>query len=212
MANFKDITGQKFGRLTAIRVVGKTKNGITIWLCKCDCGNTTEVRSTCLRSGESQSCGCITKERVSARNYRHGMFGTRIYEIWRKMRRRCRCKSEKSYRDYGGRGIRVCDEWNNSKTGFDNFYRWSMSNGYAENLSIDRIDNNGNYEPSNCRWATMKEQSNNRRSNHNVSYRGKEQTISEWADELHIDQRLLRQTLSRHNWDLEQALKNIEKN
>lgn len=201
-----DISGQRYGRLTAKKIIGKSKNGTAIWQCQCDCGNMTEILSTVLKSGETKSCGCLLKERVAETSRRHGMYGTRIYEIWRKMRRRCRCESEKAYKDYGGRGIKVCDEWNDAKTGFLIFYQWAMENGYADDLTIDRIDVNGNYEPNNCRWATVKEQANNRRNNRKVTYEGETKTVSEWADILDVNQCILWHKLKKHNWNLQEVM------
>lgn len=168
-----DLTGQKFGRLTAIEKHSK-QNGHIVWLCQCDCGNTATVQGTRLKQGRTNSCGCLWVESIANFNHserrkettrkaktKHGMKGTRVYRIWQAMKSRCGNSNVPCYSYYGGRGIKVCDEWLNS---FESFYEWSMVNGYAADLTIDRIDVNGNYEPSNCRWVTMAEQNKNKRS------------------------------------------------
>lgn len=206
MANMIDISGKTFNGLTAIKPIGKYKSGNTIWLCKCECGNFCEVESHLLRSGKQKSCGCYPSERMKIMNTKHNGFGTRLYEIWRQMNRRCYGKNTKAYKDYGGRGISICEEWHD----FDTFRKWAFSSGYTDSLTIDRIDVNGNYCPENCRWATVKEQANNRRSCHFVEYQGENHTISEWADIYGINQVRLWDHLSRCNWDMGKALEHMK--
>lgn len=150
----KDLTGNQYTRLTVIKF-SHMKDKHSYWLCKCICGKYKTVRSDCLKSKLVQSCGCLNDE---AKVVKHGQYGTKLYHVWGTMKYRCNNPNDKHFHRYGGRGIKVCDEWND----FIPFYKWATNHGYKEGLTIDRINNDGNYEPSNCRWVTIQEQQRNK--------------------------------------------------
>jgi len=202
-----DITGQKFNRLTAIEPCYCKKGKGWYWKFKCDCGNEKVMFLSAVKNGYSKSCGCLTREVASVRgksNTKHGLSKHPLYKKWRGIKQRCFLKSRDGYENYGGRGITMCDEWL-GKNGFYNFYNWAIQNGYKKGLTIDRIDVNGNYEPTNCRWVTMKTQGNNRRNNKLIEYKGTTHTIAEWADIIGVNRSNIHNRL--HNgWTIEEAL------
>jgi len=182
--DYEDLTGKKFGQLTVIKeaVVDKDYRGNKKWLCRCDCGNIAVVKGSYLKCGHTVSCGCYQRKRTSETRYKHGDSCDRLFNIYNKIKRRCYNHRCKNYKDYGERGISVCEEWLDKESGYLNFKKWALENGYEENLSIDRIDNNGNYEPSNCRWATYKIQANNKRNNRIIEINGVKKNATQWAE------------------------------
>jgi hypothetical protein len=203
----KDISGLRFGRLIAVEIVGITKKQERIWKCKCDCGNETEVTVVRLMNGTTKSCGCIQKELSSKRaktgiSKIHGYHGTRVYICYKSMMERCCNPNNRAYKNYGGRGIKICDEWmHNPKA----FIDWALNNGYKDNLTIERINVNGNYEPSNCKWATIKQQNNNRRSNKFITINNETKTLQEWADYVGILSSTINRRINK-GWDYERAV------
>lgn len=201
---FTDLTGSKFGRWTVIRYEGINKLHRSMWMCRCECGTEKVIAGYSLTRGGTKSCGCLAKELVIDRNkkrFTHKMSKSRLYEIWALIKQRCYNKKNKDYKSYGGRGIAMCDEW---KKDFISFFDWSMANGYNPKLTIDRVNNNGNYSPDNCRWATLQEQANNKRVNRLISYKNEIHTIAEWARQVNIKERIIRSRLSM-GWSFEKA-------
>lgn len=160
MSKINDLTGKKFGRLKVVRYYGSNKNGRALWLCQCECGNTKVIVGNSLINKATISCGCYNKEHSKNIHTKHNMSYSKIYKVWNGMKTRCYNKNFLYYCNYGGRGIKICDEWKND---FSKFYEWAINNGYKEGLTIDRINNDGNYEPNNCRWVTRAEQNRNKR-------------------------------------------------
>lgn len=181
MSRLVNIAGERYGRLTVVKKVEKPKDKKSkeaFWLCKCDCGNDKVVPGYYLRSGTTKSCGCYNIDNLKSRKGvkyggKHGMYDSRIYKNYQGMKARCLNPKHKHYNNYGERGITICDEWL-GEDGFLNFYEWAIANGYEDNLTIDRIDNDGNYEPSNCRWADHSIQGFNRRiqANNKTGHKG----------------------------------------
>jgi len=201
-----DLTGRRFGRLVVLYDTGERKGGQVVWRCRCDCGNKVNVVGRSLTSGNTTSCGCYNRERVVEVKTKHGMKrqgGTHpIYQTWHAMLQRCEYPNDKHYKDYGGRGIKVRDEWHDAQA----FIDWALANGWQRGLTLDRIDNDGNYEPSNCRWVTRKEQAWNRRSNRLITFNGKTQPMSQWAEELNIPYHALNHRINGYHWPVERAL------
>lgn len=200
----KDHTGERFGKLTVLRFSRKQK-GRYYWICKCDCGNEKEVCIIDLKAGNTRSCGCIRREnptRIKIRN----LSKTRLHKIYTNMKNRCLNKNEERYKDYGGRGIKICDEWLVKYDGFLSFYEWALNNGYTENLTLDRIDNNGNYCPENCRWIDTKEQSRNKRTNILITINNETKCIKDWCVLYGIKVPAVYNYAKRNNVSLESSL------
>lgn len=204
-----DITNNRYGKLVAIER-SKNISGKTAWKCKCDCGNITYVSTSNLTCNRIRSCGCLKLEKLLERSTTHNQRHTVLYSVWRGLRQRCNNPKHASYHNYGGRGITVCEEWDKS---FQSFYEWSYANGYStENqkdeklkLTIDRIDNNGNYEPSNCRWVDRKTQARNMRNTKLIEFNGEIKSISEWCEIYSIKKGSFN-TRIKYGWAIEEAL------
>lgn len=203
-----NLVGKRFGRLTAVTLsperFGPRKR--TAWVCRCDCGATTIVKTSDLTTGNTRSCGCLARDLLSARKQTHGFTRgdrkPRLYRIWQNMRQRCYDPNFTNAHRWGGRGIKVCDEWND----FEAFRTWALANGYRPNLSIDRIDNDGGYAPSNCRWATPVEQARNTSQTRFITYDGVTKPAAEWAEEVGLTPKTLTQRIDKYGWTPAEAI------
>lgn len=208
MSSMIDLTGERFGRLTVIRSEGKNRNGSYMWLCECDCGNTKVLNSGELRRGNVRSCGCLSRELARERFTKHGYSRTKIYSEWKKMIQRCGGNNAYNSLKYSQRGIKVCDLWLNDFHAFLDHV--SQLPHYDEpGYSLDRIDNDGDYEPGNVRWADAITQANNRTNNVYITYEGETHTMSEWARILGMSYSKLKWRLYS-GWPIEKRLKLIE--
>ena len=189
--------GDKYGRLTAVKFIEIKKNGHQYWLFKCDCGNEKIICVNNVKRGNTKSCGCLYAT--------HGMYGTRAHTSWKSMKGRCLNKNYSDYKNYGGRGIKVCKEW----LTFENFFE-DMGER-PENKSLDRIDNNKGYSKENCKWSTQKEQMNNTRRNHLLTYKGKTQNIKQWSEEVEINYSTLCSRISQFEWSISKAFQKNNK-
>lgn len=182
----KDLKGMKFNRLYTLEF--SHMNGRrTIWTCKCDCGNIVKVESSHLQSGHTKSCGCLLRENAHHINFKTGLSTTKLYYAYRNMRNRCYYKKGNMFHCYGERGITVCEEWLNKDNGFEIFSKWAFENGYNENLTLDRKDNDKAYSPDNCRWVDMFVQANNKRNNRYVKINGEIGTVGNMARKYDVD-------------------------
>lgn len=188
-----NLTGRVFGRLTASSISGRNKSGKVLWMCTCNCGNVTCVTSQALVSKATQSCGCLHKEGLVDRLTTHGLTDSSENQIWRAIKKRCYNEKHQQYKDYGGRGITMCDEW---KESFEAFYR-DMGARPSLDYTIDRKDNDLGYSKENCRWATRKEQNNNRRGNVYYEFDGEKKTLAEWCSELNLPYQRMYKLLKR---------------
>lgn len=197
----ENLKGKRFGRLLALRMADLDTNKYAKWICRCDCGNTKIVFASNLKSGHTKSCGCLNLELIKTRFITHGMRNTKTYKSYRNMLVRCLNPNHDNYKLYGGRGVKVCDNWLGS---FENFYQDMGERPIG--MTLDRIDPDGDYCKENCRWATQQKQCVNRRHNFKVFFDGREQTLPEWSREIDIPLMTLRNRILKLNWSVERAL------
>lgn len=194
-----DLIGFRSGRLVVVEK-DKNRNGRSHWKCSCDCGGESVASTTNLRKGHSTSCGCLRKESLSRAKTTHGLSSADEYKIWKGMKRRCENSNDAAFSDYGGRGIEVCQRWQS----FENFY-CDMGKRPA-GMTIERINTNGNYEPENCTWATVKEQNNNRRSTVRIKINGVINSLKIWCEYLGLSYKAVHLRITRYKWSLHRAL------
>lgn len=188
-----NLVGMSFGRLKVIGLAGRNDSRKLVYSCVCNCGNTIEVVGSALRNGHTKSCGCYRKDAVREQKTIHGLSQHKLRSVWRNMLARCENSKAEGYKNYGGRGISVCEEWHDLKI----FSEWAFASGYHDGLTIDRKDVNGDYEPSNCCWVTMKVQCNNKRNNHYIKAYGETKTLAQWAETIGISSSLILYRLNK---------------
>lgn len=208
MGRFKDLTGQKFDRLTVIKRAGTSKSGKVLWLCECSCREHNQITTTTsnLITGNTKSCGCLAKEsasRTGKANTIHGDTDTRLYRIFHGMKDRCYNSKNKDYARYGGRGIKVCEEWLND---YITFKKWAINNGYQEDLAIERKDFDKDYCPENCKWISMSQQQRNKSSNRVITYNGESKILVEWAEQFNIPYNVLCARINETGHTFEEAI------
>lgn len=203
---------KKYNKLTILSI-SKNNSDIKMIkvLCKCDCGNEKIVYLNNVIRGLTKSCGCIRKKngyKQGTNNKTHGQSKTKLYKLYKNVINRCYKKNHERYKYYGGKGIKVCDTWLND---FESFYNWAYANGYKQGLSIDRIDNNGNYEPNNCRWVDMSIQSTNKRNTVYLTYNNKTQSMKQWADELGLNYDHFKYRIRDKNMTIDEAIEDLKR-
>lgn len=192
----KDLTDLQFGRLKVLEFDHRDSHGAAHWRCVCDCGNEVVVRGSSLTSGATTSCGCYVRENNKRLNTKHGGYGTSLYHVWVNIKQRCNNPNDTRYKNYGKRGIFICNEWDD----FEIFRNWALDNGYKEGLTIDRINVNDGYYPENCRWTDWITQENNKRNNSYITWGEETHTIAEWARIFGVNYNSLVQRIRRdHN-------------
>lgn len=205
---FKDLTGEKFGRLTVVKRIEDhyypSGRHDVQYRCMCDCGNAVNVLGIHLRSGHTSSCGCYRQEVSREKMTTHGKTNSRLYTIWKNIKGRCFYEGHDDYAYYGGRGITICSEW---KDNFECFYKWAMTHGYTDDLTIERVDVNLGYNPNNCKWIPRSEQSNNTRRNIIVTMNGETHTLKQWSSILGLKYGTIASRVKR-GWTPEDALLN----